>query len=85
MTLEEAMKLKVGDMVVYYDEHPDIKPGHTYFTEEVDGKVRAADLGLVVELEQGGVLIDWLGESRGFARHEIDDPLRGGWEDIKKV
>ena len=85
MTLEEAMKLKVGDMVIYYDKRPDIRPGHTYFTAVVEGKVRAADLGLVIKLEPGGVLIDWLEESRDFVWHDIDRPLRGAWEDIEKV
>ena len=86
MTLKEARKLRVGDMVVYYGKWPDIEPGYTYFTEVIDGTVRAADLGLVIKLEPGEVLIDWLEEeSRDFARHEIDDPFGGGWENIEKV
>ena len=85
MTLEEARKLRVGDMVIYYDGWPDIRPGHTYFTEEVDGKVRAADLGLVIELKPGEVLIDWIEESRDFALHEIDALAPDGWKDIEKV
>ena len=85
MTLEEAMKLRVGDMVVYHDKGPDIEPGFTYFTEVVDGKVRAADLGLVVELKPDEVLIDWFEESRDFARHDINVNSGVGWKDIEKV
>jgi len=85
MTLKEARNLKVGDMVVYYDARPYIEPGYTCFTEVVDGKVRAADLGLVIKLESGEVLIDWLEESRDFTVHKIDGAAGGGWENIEKV
>ena len=85
MTLQEARKLRVGDMVIFYDRSPDIAPGHTYFTTVVDGCARAADLGLVIKLEPGGVVIDWFEEPTNSSWHEVGRPDFGGWEDIEKV
>ena len=85
MTLQEARKLRIGDMVIFYANSPNIEPGHTYFTTVVDGRTHAADLGLVVKLEPGGVMIDWFEECIDSSWHEVDRPDFGGWEQIEKV
>jgi hypothetical protein len=71
MTLEEAMKLKVGDMVIFYDRaNEEIVEGHTFYFEVVNNKNIPADLGLIVEvnLDSDEVKIDWL-----------SDVFHGGW------
>ncbi len=81
MTELEARDLKVGDMIIFYDDSDEIEPGHTYFTTVVDGKTHAADLGLIVRRNGDQVGIDWLAHDGGTSAADV----HYGWEQIEKV
>jgi hypothetical protein len=61
MTELEARNLKVGDMILFYDDVGFNKQHHLY-AEEVKGITCGVDIGLVLENNGNHARIDWFSE-----------------------
>ena len=81
MTEQEVRKLRVGDMVVFYEDSPNIKTDYTYFTMMVDGRTHVFDLGLIVKRNGDKIWIDWLAHGGGMLVADVRD----AWEQIEKA
>jgi hypothetical protein len=61
MTELEARNLKVGDMILFYDDSGFNRHDHLY-AEEVEGIIHGVDIGLVLENNGNHVRIEWFSE-----------------------
>jgi len=80
MTELEARDLKVGDMILFYDDDGSSRHDHLY-AEEVEGITYGVDMGLVLENNGNHVRIDWFSEEVNTMypiRHTI-------WEKVEKA
>ncbi len=82
MTEQEAKKLRVGDMVIFYDcDNQEIIKEHTFYYEVAEGKEIPADLGLIVGTAPDKVEIDWFSEPYSRLQTFHYD----NWEQIEKA